>query len=1301
MKVNNETRFDEFKSEIADMWECDSSSMTLKYFLPNNRRTLITLSSDKDMQNMIDFHEDSSTVDVYVMITQIAATNLTITHCSRSSETTAATETEPLSPIIPLPGRTSKTTAATETEPVSPIISLPGRSSETTATTEIEPFSPIISLPVFVADVEDVGKHTLTSSWKNIITGLGQRFESANDFRDALYKYSVAHGFLYKLKENSSKRVNVKCKAEGCPWHILTSRLSTTELFRIKKMNGTHTCGVGTKTGNGPRASPKLLASIVKEKLQHSLNCRPREIIDKIQHDYGIEVGYAQAWRGIEIAREELQGSHKEAYKQLPWLCEKILETNPGSVATVITKDDMSFHRIFVALHASIHGFQNGCRPLLFLDNMPLKSKYQEEMLIATALDGDDGVFPVAFAIVDVRSDDNWHWFLVQLEAVLSTSQSITFVADRKKGISDSIHLLFENCYHGYCLHDLTESLKVVLKWPVTHEVVGVIVAEVYNAAYAPTLDGFKKCIETIKKLSHEAYEWVLQSDPEHWANAFFKGARYNHVRSNIAESFYSWVSEQPPLPITQVIEIFCQKMMKLIHTRRVDSDHWLSRLTPSVEEKLQRNTLNIHLFEVLLSTGSNVYEVRDTMGLVNVVNLELWSCSCREWQITGLPCLHGVVVIRHFGQNAYDFCSKYFTVNFFRNAYSESINPVPTADSSTHSESSPLPVHPPSARRPIGRPKEKWNQPKGVVKRPFICSKCKKPGHTRLSNQTNKQKISSAMAFKFFIILVFVAFFSGVFQAAAGVHNLANLNSNASLLSGIELPDHSSFGAVSASAKSGCSLRKSKKATVQTIPTEEDEDDGDVEVSIRPQLHAVKLHLKHRFAGREPEAKQSVFESKARDLTRIQTLHTRIIEKKNQNTISRLKKESQQSGQLYNSIVARAPSPESYAAGFSGQLTATLESGVSLGSGEYFIDVFVGIPPKHFSLILDTGSDLNWIQCVPCYDCFEQNSPHYNPKDSSSFRNISCHDPRCRLVSSPDPPQPCKAENQTCPYYYWYGDSSNTTGDFAVETFTVNLTTPAGKSEFRQVENLMFGCGHWNRGLFHGAAGLLGLGRGPLSFSSQLQSLYGHSFSYCLVDRNSNTSVNSKLIFGEDKDLMSHPELNFTTLVEGKENTVETFYYVEIKSIVVGGEVLNIPEETWHLSREGAGGTIIDSGTTLSYFADPAYKIIKEAFEKKVKRYPKVDVFPILDPCYNVSGVEKLELPTFGILFSDGAVWNFPVENYFIRLEPDEVVCLAILGTPRSALSIIGNYQQQNFHILYDTKKSRLGFAPTKCADV
>ncbi|KAI4341152.1 hypothetical protein MLD38_025911 [Melastoma candidum] len=270
-----------------------------------------------------------------------------------------------------------------------------------------------------------------------------------------------------------------------------------------------------------------------------------------------------------------------------------------------------------------------------------------------------------------------------------------------------------------------------------------------------------------------------------------------------------------------------------------------------------------------------------------------------------------------------------------------------------------------------------------------------------------------------------------------------------------------------------------------------------------------------------------------------------------------------------------------------------------------------------------------------------------------------------------------------------WSSPGSNTTGDFALETFTVNLTSRDGKSEYRHAENVMFGCGHRNRGLFQGAAGLLGLGRGALSFSSQLQSLYSHSFTYCLVDRNSDSSVRSKLNFGEDKDLLSHPNMNFMSFVEGKENPVETFYYIQVKSILVGGVDLKIPEETWKLGSDCSGGTIIDSGTTLSYFAEPAYSIIREAFLGQIKSYPLIKDIEILNQCYNISGIENVELPEFTILFADGAVWDFPAENYFITLIPNELVCLPVLGTPLSALSIIGNYQQQNFHVLYETKRS------------
>lgn len=98
--------------------------------------------------------------------------------------------------------------------------------------------------------------------------------------------------------------------------------------------------------------------------------------------------------------------------KQFPVFCEKMMKANPGSFVKLCATEDKRFQSLFVSLHATICGFQNGCCSLLFLDATSLKSKYHEVLLTATALDGNDGVFPVAFAVVDIENDENWHWFL-------------------------------------------------------------------------------------------------------------------------------------------------------------------------------------------------------------------------------------------------------------------------------------------------------------------------------------------------------------------------------------------------------------------------------------------------------------------------------------------------------------------------------------------------------------------------------------------------------------------------------------------------------------------------------------------------------------------------------------------------------------------------------------------------------------------------------------------------------------------------------------------------------------------------
>lgn len=65
--INHETLIDDLKLKLAEMCNLEYKSLSIKYFLPGNRRTLITLSSDKDLKRMYEFHGNAVTADVFVM----------------------------------------------------------------------------------------------------------------------------------------------------------------------------------------------------------------------------------------------------------------------------------------------------------------------------------------------------------------------------------------------------------------------------------------------------------------------------------------------------------------------------------------------------------------------------------------------------------------------------------------------------------------------------------------------------------------------------------------------------------------------------------------------------------------------------------------------------------------------------------------------------------------------------------------------------------------------------------------------------------------------------------------------------------------------------------------------------------------------------------------------------------------------------------------------------------------------------------------------------------------------------------
>ncbi|KAI4342894.1 hypothetical protein MLD38_027459 [Melastoma candidum] len=722
--IDDQVSLNEFRKEVAEMFNCSEQSMSFKYCLPSNRRTLITISSDKDLKRMIKFLGCSATVDVYIGMEDVVIRDDMA--ASGSSRTTLSEQA--VSVDIPLDVVDDIVVDTTDGS-ISLISFLP-------EVEDLPQSEPLMDMPIEVSPAlpriaSDVEKHAKGAQhWQNVITGEGQRFNSVTDFREALRKYAIANQFAFKYKKNDSHRVTVKCKAEGCPWRIHASRLSTTQLICIKKMNPNHTCE-GASVSSGHQATRNWVASMIKEKLKVSPDYKPKDIVTDLKREYGIHLNYFQAWRGKEIAKEQIQGSYKEAYSQLPHYCARIMETNPGSLATFTTKEDSSFHRLFVAFHATLFGFQQGCRPLIFLNGLPIKSKYQGTLLTATAADGQDCPFPVAFAVVDAESIDNWHWFLLQLKSALATSIPITFVADRQKGLNAYIPEIFIGSYHAYCLRYLSQQLVEDLKRHFSQEVKRLMVEDLYAAAHAACPEDFDRHLESIKSISVEAYDWIIRSDPQNWANAYFQGARYNHLSSDFGESFYSCVSDAHEMPITQMVDSIRGKIMELIYTCRAESTQWVTKFTPVMEEKLEKEGLNVPGLQVILSAGNSFEVCGESCG---VVDIDRWECSCRVWQQTGLPCRHAIAVIRCTGQNIYDYGSRYFSVESYTSTYSESVNPIPDVDRYLRNGNSNaiITVNPPPTRRPPGRPAVKRSLSKEAAKRLLQCSRCKAPGHNK-----------------------------------------------------------------------------------------------------------------------------------------------------------------------------------------------------------------------------------------------------------------------------------------------------------------------------------------------------------------------------------------------------------------------------------------------------------------------------------------------------------------------------------------------------------------------------------------
>ena len=135
-------------------------------------------------------------------------------------------------------------------------------------------------------------------------------------------------------------------------------------------------------------------------------------------------------------------------------------------------------------------------------------------MLITTGIDAENGIFPLAYAIVDEETTASWSWFLFQLRTyIVKDRNGICLISNRHPGIlnaiaDESIGWSLSHAYHRYCLRHICSNFN-------THFKNVQLKRAVWQAGSTHQVCKFNFVMGRIRTVNEEAWSWLSEIEKE------------------------------------------------------------------------------------------------------------------------------------------------------------------------------------------------------------------------------------------------------------------------------------------------------------------------------------------------------------------------------------------------------------------------------------------------------------------------------------------------------------------------------------------------------------------------------------------------------------------------------------------------------------------------------------------------------------------------------------------------------------------------------------------------------------------
>ncbi|KAH9652077.1 SWIM-type domain-containing protein [Citrus sinensis] len=515
---------------------------------------------------------------------------------------------------------------------------------------------------------------------------VGKLFAEKNEFILQLRKVAFRDKFDFKIVWSTTTLFEAHCCSESCKWRIRATRCSN-ELnvpWVVKRIDNVHTC-------------------------------------------------HNEAYRAREVGLEIVRGNPAESYNLLPKYSHVLTTANEGTVTHLEQDGDGNFLYYFVALGSSIKGFMQYIRPVIAVDGTHLKGLYRGSMFVATCLDGNNQLYPLAIGIMDSENNDAWEWFMMKLHGVIGDRPELVIISDRCTAIRRAVLKVFHNASHGVCFYHVKGNIKSQFR--MSKALWDQFEPAFINAAKAYGHEEFKRQLEGLWMIYPGAADYLENNVGTcNWARSQFEGRRYSILTTNIAESVNSFMREPRKFPVTHLVDHFRKTMQQWFYDRKIVAESMTTRLTTWADEIVtERRTLAERM--IVRPVSPHRFQVVGGGLKEGLVDLQKRTCSCRVFQLDQLVCAHAIAACLTHRVDFINLCSDFYTTESLAMAYAQPVEPVgDVADWEVPDEVQEMQVYPPVEAPPPGRHKELRIPSAGedVDRRTVRCGRCHELGHNR-----------------------------------------------------------------------------------------------------------------------------------------------------------------------------------------------------------------------------------------------------------------------------------------------------------------------------------------------------------------------------------------------------------------------------------------------------------------------------------------------------------------------------------------------------------------------------------------